>query len=372
MPQEMNPESTMDEGDDTRFLDGVPGFEDDTDVETTPTEESGAATRPKEDTTPKEGAPTDQQQNTQQPSNDNGSTQPREQGAGLPPDLHRDAEGNIVDRDGNIVAAAGAERRHFERQALENINRVTTLANQLRDENTQLKQQIQNLQGLGATATQMGLSDDDASQAMRLYVSLRTDPVKVAQNLLTNLKAAGHNIEGLSPGIDAAALAQMIDEKLKPLTSRYEEADRNTEIEQQGKREAQEFFTQYPDAQVHEQAIANVMMANLDRTGKPMSPTEAWFQVYKYAVDNKFDLKQPLAPQIEARRSGGTQRANPTQDNASGVSQPPLAGFQSGSAAASQGGMVDPGSPPQDYVASPDTSIADIVRHAMKDAGMAY
>ena len=329
------------------FLNGVPGFEDSDDVNTqtaSPTEETQSP-ETQESTSQPTGT---QDSDASKPDGSKEYQQSGSQGGG---NLKHDARGNIVDQDGRIVASAGGERRLWEKN-----QQLMAELNNAQKKVIELSNAQEQLQGLGKTAASMGLSDTDAAAALQLFVSLKQDPVSVAKNLLTHLRAAGHNIDEFQSTVDVNAISRLVEEKLRPITERFEQEKQAVEVNTKIDQQVTEFFNNNPDGIVHSQEIANLLNADPN-----LSLDAAYFKLKAYAYENGYDWTQPLSDQILARRNG-SQGATETQVNLG--ERKPLAGANG----AVHNRMVDQQGG-TDYIASADTSIEDIVRSALRDSG---
>jgi len=209
-------------------------------------------------------------------------TKPGDSGAG----------GDLLDKDGNLVARAGVERRWY--QQFQDMKRnLPTIEAKLR-EFDQLKAANEAYKSANAFAAQHNLNADQITLGMKMTAALRDNPAQFAQWVLTQVKTMGHNIDGISPTVDVNAIKQIISEQLKPFIE-----DRSAVVaEEQQVREAEQartvFYERYPDAAAH-QDILEAMMERAD-----ISAIDALTELRVYAAKYGFDFSQPLAPQIEA------------------------------------------------------------------------
>lgn len=289
-----------------------------------------------------------QAQQTGQPGQQQGQTPDPSQQLTSQYRLGSDAQGNLVDGQGNIVARAGKERRLWERvQRYEHFE-----VPELRKQVEQLTQQQAQTQVLNNVPQQLGLSNEDVLQGMRLIASYKKDPVATINYILTEARAAGHNIQGQDQGrIDLAAVSRLLDERLKPITEDRAAHQRQQEVQAQAEREYNDFITRFPDAVPHEDVIARLLQRDTR-----LSPEAAYYQLRLFAQQNGLNWNQPLQPQVLALQSGndGAQQQQ---------TMLPMSGGRGGNA------------PVQDRqqaarLADVDADTADIVKEAMREAGL--
>ncbi len=257
-------------------------------------------------------------------------------------------EGHLVDANGKVVASAGKERRLYEgmHNARREEQRVTTELATIRAEHATLTGQVQAFEAVNTAAKQFDLQPDESLMAMQLVASYKKDPIATLKYMLTEAKAAGHNIEGIGDsGLDMSAVGRMLDEKLSPILQDREALVKQDEFNAGIKSEVQTFFTAHPDAVIHENAIAGLI--NKDNT---LSIREAYLTLQMFAQQRGLNWGQDLQPQLTAQinaANGGTPipsgRAGTT--NVAGVA----------------------GETP---VASENDSFDNIVKASMQEAGM--
>ncbi len=260
--------------------------------------------------------------------------------------LTSDEKGNLVDGKGNVVANAGKERRLWERvQRFEHF------------EVPQLQQQISELTNTAAQAQvlnnvprQLGLSDEDAMQGLKLIASYKKDPVATIQYILTEARAAGHNVQAENQGqVDLAAVSRLLDDRLSPLLEDRATQQRTIQADAEAAKQYRDFTTRFPDAVMHEDIIAGILQRD-----KTMSPDAAYYQLRLWAQERSLNWNQPLKPQIDAAaQQGGTQKpVIPAVGGGRGGNAPIIDTTQAAS------------------VAGADADTGDIVKQAMREAGM--
>jgi hypothetical protein len=211
--------------------------------------------------------------------------------------------GDLRDGSGNVIARAGPERRFYEqlqtsRQQIQALERREQAAIQ---RSTSLEQQLQVAQtSIQAFGAQDAVS---ASNALRLYQDLKTNPVNAITNLIAELKAAGHNIDGIGSAVDTAAIQRMIAAN-SGNSGQQRQGPSQQEIDQQAEQEVATFFATYPDAVTHDEILADIVTKNPN-----LSIETAYFQLKNAAIERGLDFSRPLQPQIQAQVAarGGQQ-----------------------------------------------------------------
>jgi hypothetical protein len=259
-----------------------------------------------------------------------------------PQDQNAPRPGDLVDqRTGQVLARSGAERRIFERAS-------RYLDQHYAGQMQGLQAQVEAYQNAHQLVAQHGLDPSEISYAYQLLGSFKRDPVKTVEFLLTQVRAAGHNIEGVG-GTDTAAIAAMIDQRLQPLLGDREAIAQEQALHNEVEQEYTAFVSQFPDAVTHEADIAQLIERN-----PRLTPSEAYFRLQNFALRNGLDWSKPLQAQFNARQ-GGQQ-----QDNRGNTR-----GLPTG-----RGGAVPRQSrQAQNGAAHELTPTRDIVKDAMRAAG---
>ncbi len=259
--------------------------------------------------------------------------------------LTSDEKGNLVDGQGNIVANAGKERRLWERVQRFEHYEVPELRRQLSD----LTNQVAQVDVLNNVPRQLGLSDEDALQGLRLIASYKKDPVATIQYILTEARAAGHNVQAENQGqVDLAAINRLLDDRLGPLLEDRATQQRTTEADAEAAKQYRDFTTRFPDAVMHEDVIAGILQH--DTT---LSPDAAYYQLRLWVQEHGLNWNQPLQPQVAAAQQGGTQKPV----------VPAVGGSRGGNAPVTDTSVAA-------SVAGADADTSDIVKEAMREAGM--
>ncbi len=267
-----------------------------------------------------------------QQGTDKGGTGEQKGQAGSPQDL--------VDKDGNLVATGGKERRFYETAQRERVR-----ADGLTKEVTDLKSQIEAVNKAGTVGTQYGLTPEETTTGAQLIAAYKKNPVETIQYMLTQAQAQGHNVDAInSGGIDMAAVKQLLDTSLKPLLdARNEEAD--TQATNAKALEIYNDFTaKFPDAAIHESSLARLL-----KQEPSLSPEAAYWKLRSYYNERKLDWTkslEQLQAQVAKPGEGNTQQALP------------------------EGGINAENAVDADRVADINVSLDDIIRDAIKEAGI--
>ncbi len=260
--------------------------------------------------------------------------------------LGSDANGNLVDQAGNVIAKAGKERRLWEKvQRYEHFE-----VPQMREQIQTLTNESAQKEVLNNVPRQLGLSDEETLQGMRLIASYKKDPVATINYILTEARSAGHNLQGVGQGqVDLAAINRLLDQRLGPLLEDRETQQRQNDANVQAQTQYNDFITRFPDAATHEDVIARLL------AGDPkLSAEAAYYQLKLWVQEKGLNWNQPLQAQLNA---AAPQGAN-TQP-----AVPPIGGGRGGNAP-----VID--TQQAASVADADADTGDIVRAAMREAGM--
>lgn len=256
----------------------------------------------------------------------------------------------LVDDQGNPIP--NNQRHHFL-----NMKKAEKLAHTVTQENNQLKTQLAAFQHVHQVIQNSGLTPQEQAVGITLAQGLKKDPLKTATNLLTELKSAGINIDGAIGvgGIDTDSIAKLIDNKLKPITERFQNERQQQEHNDAIAADVHGFFEDYPEAQLHAEPLNNILKAKTDWT-----LDQAWAELRVVAAQNGLDMNKPLAPQIVAKR-GGTQTQNRTVNGNGGTRVPMTSPGRANATQLQQ---------PQGKSFDHNARSRDIVLESMREAGM--
>lgn len=320
----------------------------DTGTDTATTEGTPDAGTP--DAEPTEGTP-------QQPAEANAATdqptsEPAKPGSDKEPSgqqVQKSGPGDLVDRDGKVVARAGAERRHYEA--------ATKFKTQLEQVNGQLDRTRGELEAFRTAAqlpTQLGLNPEESTTGLQLIASWKTNPVGVIQYLVEQAKAAGHNLETLGGATDIGAIKQMIAQELQPIRQQAQSEQRVQEAQTAAQQQVQALVSEYGEQALNNgDALSKLINASIEQ-GRPLNLEQAYLRFNNWCYQNGFDPANPIDPQIAARRTPppATQQSQPPRPN--------------GRAVAAPNGVV-----PMDHAAgiTGNENTRDLVRAAMREQG---
>ena len=272
-----------------------------------------------------------------------------------------DKDGNLVDDKGNIVAAAGAERRTYERVQAQQRH-IDTLERDLAEAN----RKADLTQALNGAPQALGLNHEDVQMGLQTMAAFKKDPVTTARWLLQETMRLGYDLKQIigndangqlnSNTLDLGAVRQMINEAINPLVSDRNAQQQEQEAQQNAQREYNRFMASHDYANVHEGAIAQLVQT------RRVTPEVAYWQLQAYAASNGLDFTQPLGPQVQARQQGGPAPNGNANPQAQTQHQQP---------------MPNGGAPTQDMQQGPTMANADdawenIIKQSMQESGLQY
>lgn len=270
--------------------------------------------------------------------------------------------GDLIDpATGEVIAKAGKERQYFE--AARNVRgwaeKLDVAHRRLRQEHDNATAQLQVLR---ERPKELGLETGEVDVAMKFMAHFKRDPVGAAKQVLTEVQAMGHTIEGLSAGLDPAVLKTMIDQAIAPFQQdrtkqqriedlRRQEQEANTQIDN----ELNSLFDEFPWTTVQQQEIHRLLVANdeqrqMDDRVPMLSLREAALQLQVYALNNGLDITKPIMQQLNA---GQPQKRAPVNNARSAT--PNVSNLRPSMQDAIGGNT--------------SASNRDVVRQAMREAG---
>lgn len=277
------------------------------------------------------------------------------------PRFNWDAKGNVIDKTtGSVIAAAGPERKAFERM-IPLINGAVTEADKFKNMyETAIKS--------NTVASSLGLSAEEFSIGARIMAQWKTDPKKALAFLLKEAQNNGVDVSdlgvagggGLSRQELQTTLKEIVEEHLKPFSFIHEDRERQAQ-EREAYNEAQgvvnEFYEQFPDAEIHQEALAKIMNARPNT-----SLNEAYLILNNHALKNGLDWSKDLVPQIKALVS---KQPN-GKTNSNGQPATPQRQLPAMNGRVNSDAIV----PQRNGALNGDTSSKNIVLEAMRQAGM--
>jgi hypothetical protein len=285
------------------------------------------------------GEPQQQQQQPQDP------TQLRQQDEGQ---VRYDQAGNVIDARGNIVAPAGRGRRLDEQN-----RRYRGLLDAKERELQQVRAQQSEANFLNGAPAKLGLNNDETAAALDMMALFKNNPAQLVQIVLAEASAKGVDLNKLLGSnigaVQTDAIRKMLDDRLAPLDKINKERAENERVTQAVHTRYNTFLSKYPDADPHQDAIANLM-----RT-QGLNEVEAYFRVREFALRNRLDFEQPLGPQLAAVMQRGGQ-----QPGQQASRRRPIVNGRTPS-----NGMTER----RTEVASPDRSYASIIDEALQESG---
>lgn len=202
--------------------------------------------------------------------------------------------GDLVDKDGNIIAKAGAERRFYE-QAMRLKQERDVFHSQvlpkLRKNYSELQSRVKSYTAAMEALKANDLSSDDIQTGIELIRQWRKSPADTMKFLLTQAKSYGINIDdGTKSTTDLAAISQMIDEKLRPFNQERENAQRVQQIRQNATSAYKGFINKYPDVRNHTNEIAYLL-----KSDPSLSLDTAYYVLRNYYSTKGYNFNTPLA-----------------------------------------------------------------------------
>ena len=219
----------------------------------------------------------------------------------------RNEKGELVDKDGNVIAATRAEKREFFAQ-----NRMRHALDKIDAENKTLKQQLQGLQQLQQLPTRLGLQTEQVVEAMQFRAQLESDPINAVREIVARVLQSGYTMdqlfgEGAPAAINAKIISDQLDTRLKPITDRFAASEREQRITEAAEKDLNDFVDTHPYADIHGEQIAR-MVQQYDLT-----PEKAYYELRVAVLEKGLDFSKPLGPQVEAGRSTQTRQPAPVQ-----------------------------------------------------------
>ena len=199
---------------------------------------------------------------------------------------------DLLDANGNVIAKAGAERRFYEENVKLKRDRDifnTQVMPKLRQNYDAMVARVKAYDDAMKSMQAGDLTPEDMQTGMNLIRQWKKSPQDTLKFLLTQAKSYGINIDGVG-GVDAGAINQMLDEKLKPFIQERETRIRQQQIEQQSIQQYNEFIQRYPDAEKHTDELAYLLRKNPN-----MSLDAVYFMLRNHYSTKGYDFNTPLA-----------------------------------------------------------------------------
>lgn len=199
---------------------------------------------------------------------------------------------DLLDGNGNIIAKAGAERRFYEENVKLKRDRDifnTQVMPKLRQNYDAMVARVKAYDDAMKSMQAGDLTPEDMQTGFNLIRQWKKSPQDTLKFLLTQAKSYGINIDGVG-GVDAGAINQMLDEKLKPFIQERETRIRQQQIEQQSIQQYNDFIQKYPDAEKHTEELAYLLRKNPN-----MSLDAVYFMLRNHYSTKGYDFNTPLA-----------------------------------------------------------------------------
>jgi hypothetical protein len=257
----------------------------------------------------------------------------------------RDELGRVLDKDGNIIAGTKTEKDLFFQ-----LNRTRAAAVKLNETNARLEGELKALRDYAELPKKLGLSTAEAEESLKFRAQIESDPVTAVREIVARVLANGYTMQQLfgedaPAAINAAIINRTLDERLKPITDRYQSEEREQRIAKAAEEDLNGFLEKFPDAELHGELIARVV----EQHG--LTPDEAYYELKLGAQQRGLDFSKPLLPQMQAAQK---QRSQPTQQRPTPGAHRQVAS-QTVQPAQDQKKLIDP-----------NTSYKDIVALAMR------
>jgi len=284
-------------------------------------------------------------------STDNTATasEPPRRAVIYPHTLPADKQGNLIDpATGAVVARAGVERTYYV--AARNIGNQSQ---KIADELDRTKVQLDAMRAVAVAPEKLGLTPTQATAGLEWTAKYAKDPIGAAKELLADLAAKGHNLADLGLGLDTAALAKMMDERLKPFV-----ADRQAVTERQ-QQEAQ--FVEEWNAIAEQRPWINTQDADIAKlVARGMDLHTAVRELEIFALHNGYDLNKLVSEQHMTARTAPTTTTQQPSQRVNRAMTP--ARTDAGDAVMTQGTTTSP-------ITREPTSSRDLIRGILNEYG---
>jgi len=350
---------TDDRDTESNIIGNIPDFDDDTENDTSETETEDTDSESTDDGD--DAGDT----STTASSTENDASKP----AADAPIVRRDGLHEVVNPDdprsrnlvdpatGQVVARGGIERRIFE-----NSQRLTR-------DNASLLQRVQaaetsanNANEIVKLGSNLSLSSSDQTASFNLMSQFLKDPVRMLEQLVIEVKSKGYDIpfleNGVTPGMDTAAISHMVDARMQPITEANRARDNEAAVHTQARKTLETFLDRNPEGEHNLSVMAEMI------TKEPgLTIDDAYMRLIKWSSSNGYDYSQPLQQQINARNNSQQQ---PVGNSTQTSTQPRqvVAPLPNGR----QPNRVAPINEPAMY--DENASWETIIRRSMRDTGM--
>tara|TARA_R110000803_G_scaffold37656_1_gene81238 strand:- start:3381 stop:4352 length:972 start_codon:yes stop_codon:yes gene_type:complete len=191
---------------------------------------------------------------------------------------------NLVNARGEVVAKGGMERRFYDKAVKSDRD-----ARNAQQQVETLQGQLSALQGMGNLSTQYGITPEEVSTGAQLMKSFNDNPVDTVKYLLTQAQSMGHNVDGIGGSTDMSAIKQMMSEMMAPITNEHQQRAEDQQIEAETQTIYNDFMTQFPDAEVHQDSLAQLI-----QNDQSLSPVAAYYKLQAFYGQKGLDWTKPL------------------------------------------------------------------------------
>ncbi len=230
--------------------------------------------------------------------------------------LQEDSEGNLVNKQGEILATSGKSREYLQNLRKE-ARGLQKQNDQMAIQTLQMAQKVKDLYGeyleiketkinpIQHIVKETGLSNSEVSEAMVLMKNYKSNPIEAIKSLLTQAHNSGIDIKQLvganivaDPSVIKRQMEGLIEDKLTPINQ--SSAIQNEQYSAQ--QEANQFLAQYPEAINHQELIA------MGKTKYPhMSLPEVWLRI-KQGLNAQSTRKSPKSKIKKQKRAAPVTR----------------------------------------------------------------
>ncbi len=257
---------------------------------------------------------------------------------------------DIVDpRTGEVIAAAGKERRWYEES-----RRAKTEVNELKQKFTLVETELNAFKQAAVLPQQLGLQPAEVASAMQFMAHFKANPVEAAKKVLAEVQAAGYTIPELG-GTDVAAIKQIVNEAIKPFNQDREAVNRQTQLEREVEQEYDNLVAEMPWVTVQDEDLAKIMAKDPTLTLR-----EAALRLENFALRNGYDLNRSVEVQYFEKQQSSTVQPTAPAPRVNRAAAPAATNAVTGNT------PVVPRNP----AVTTNHSTRDIVREAMREAGI--
>lgn len=222
----------------------------------------------------------------------------------------RGPNGELLDKDGNVIAAT---RR--ERVLAYNLNRAEHNERTVRKQLETARQELQQFADIRAMAQQHNYNAAMIADAIGVRAMFDRDPANAVREIIgrvlatTNLTMEQILGKDAVEGINGSLIRTTIDRQLGPVLQQAQQRQREEAVNRQAVEQLQQFIADHPFADTHGEAIDALVQSH------GITPQKAYYELRSWAQANGLDFTQALGPQVDAlqARNGGRQQQQQQQ-----------------------------------------------------------